>query len=652
MARTPMRRARLWNDGSRRLTVLFLAVVVPPAVALVWLGLELLNQDRTLAVQRASERRQAVVQGVAVALGQSLTDAQRWLTDDPVPVGAVRLVLSSSRVRVHPPDRVLWVPRPPTLVPAATQEFADAERAEFQGSAARALQAYEGLARRPSPAVRAGAILRAARVHRRERRWDEALASYRTLASIDDIAIDDVAASLVARRAICFVLDEAGRSAGLVKEAASLERDLLAGRWTIDRATWDLTAGQIAKWRGRAVGASDEARTLSATAALLWREWQQSDGESPRGSGRKVIVVDGMPVTLLVRTTETESIALAILPGLMEAWLASASSGVAHQGPLSVLTEAGDVIAGPGLAAGGTSARTSASESGLPWTIALGAAAAPPPLEDLAPRRRLLMWGLAAIVLLLAGGSAVLWRAVQQQLAVARLQNSFVAAVSHEFRTPLASLRHVTELLDERDDLPREERQSFYDVLTRNTERLHRLVESLLDFARMESGRKPYDSKVVGASDLVRQVVTDFEREGLKRSIPIEVEAGLADAAVLGDSAALGHALWNLLDNAVKYSPGQPDVRVQIESHAAGVAIAVRDKGIGIPRREQREIFGRFVRGEQAQRLGVKGTGLGLAMVSHIAHAHNGSVEVESVEGAGSTFRLVLPEARCREPEA
>ena len=95
--------------------------------------------------------------------------------------------------------------------------------------------------------------------------------------------------------------------------------------------------------------------------------------------------------------------------------------------------------------------------------------------------------------MLLVAGSFVLWRVIQRELAVARLQTDFVAAVSHEFRTPLASLRHVTELLEENDDLPPERRRAFYEVLGRNTERLHRLVESLLDFARMEDGRKPYD---------------------------------------------------------------------------------------------------------------------------------------------------------------
>jgi signal transduction histidine kinase len=120
--------------------------------------------------------------------------------------------------------------------------------------------------------------------------------------------------------------------------------------------------------------------------------------------------------------------------------------------------------------------------------------------------------------------------------------------------------------------------------------------------------------------------------------------------ACRGDAAALGHALWNLLDNAVKYSPPPHVVRVSVAQRGAEVSIAVADQGFGIPAREQQDVFRKFVRGSDTARRGIKGTGLGLAMVSHIAHAHGGSVEVESTEGEGSTFRLVLPRAQSPKP--
>jgi signal transduction histidine kinase len=248
------------------------------------------------------------------------------------------------------------------------------------------------------------------------------------------------------------------------------------------------------------------------------------------------------------------------------------------------------------------------------------------------------------MALFVVGGTCLLWRVVQRELAVARLQTAFVAAVSHEFRTPLASLRHVMELLEEDDDIPRTRRLRFYQSLSRNTERLHRLVESLLDFSRMESGRKPYDMKAVDAAVFARDVVEDFRKEAEPRGYRVEFESEPDSAlAVRADRSSLVHALWNLLDNAVKYSPEPRPIRVSVRRHPRGIALSVQDHGIGVPPAERREIFRRFVRGESAGKLGIKGTGLGLAMVAHIVDAHRGTVELESEEGAGSTFRIVLP---------
>jgi two-component system sensor histidine kinase SenX3 len=129
------------------------------------------------------------------------------------------------------------------------------------------------------------------------------------------------------------------------------------------------------------------------------------------------------------------------------------------------------------------------------------------------------------------------------------------------------------------------------------------------------------------------------------RGITVALQRDPAALAVVADGTSLANALWNLLDNAVKYSPGVDTVFVSVGQATGGVALAVRDMGIGIPAGEQRDIFKRFVRGRAASRLRIGGTGLGLAIVSHVVHAHGGTVGVESAEGAGSTFTIVLPAA-------
>ena len=282
--------------------------------------------------------------------------------------------------------------------------------------------------------------------------------------------------------------------------------------------------------------------------------------------------------------------------------------------------------------------------TGLPWNVAVEPGDGLDLSRDLAARRRLLSLGLAAIVLFLAGGGYLLWRVVQRELAMARLQTDFVSAVSHEFRTPLTSLRHLTELLEEDDNLEPERRHAFYAALGRSTERLQRLVESLLDFGRMELGRKPYNFQTADAAAIAAKVVADFQKEPTAEGFTIHLEDDTAEASPLrADPAALTHALWNLLDNAIKYSQDEQEVWVSVSRCAGGVAIAVRDHGFGIPRHERKAIFGKFTRGEKAKQLGIKGTGLGLAMVSNIIKAHGGTIELESVEGNGSTFRMVLP---------
>jgi signal transduction histidine kinase len=637
---------RLWSGNSRKLAALFLALVAPPAVTLVWLGLQLLQQDRSLLAQRELESRQTAGQAIVRSLEQLLSDADRHVVGGPVPDGAVRFTVSESGLGVEPANRLLWLPAPQRLKEAASAPFAEAETLEFQRNARRAVSSYDELARSPDLGVRAGALLRLARVHRRERKWDSALEAYRRLTLLTNMAIDGIPADLVARTAICSVFEESGRKSELDRESAALESDLLAGRWPLDRPAWELTAGKVEQWTGRGLSVGAERKQASVVADWLWEEWKRHGG-SMGPVPRRVVVVEGTPVTLLSQRAGADLAVLALLPSGTGEWIGRAIRGTRIAGTqVKLVADSGETVAGSTSPQGPGALRLPSADTGLPWTLVLTPGDSASEAQAFAQRRRLFAAGLAAIMLLLAGGSYILWRVVQRELAVARLQTDFVSAVSHEFRTPLASLRHITELLDEDDNVPAERRRTFYQALGRNTERLHRLVESLLDFARMEGGRKPYHLEPMDAAELTEQVVADFEKEARPRgfSIDLDVERGADQGLELqADAASLTHALWNLLDNAVKYSPQQHAVRVSVRRHPAGISISVQDHGLGIPERERKEIFGRFVRGEKARELGIKGTGLGLAIVSHIVQAHGGTVEVESEEGAGSTFRLVLP---------
>lgn len=637
-----MTRSRLALARSHTLAVLLFVVVMPPGVTLMWLGLQLLEQDRSLLRQREFERRQAAAEAVTRSLEQSLAAAEHVLRQGTVPEGMARLSLSVDGVDAIPRDRVLWVPQPRATRAAKTTPFMELERSEFRGRAESALETYVTLARSADPTIRAGALLRVARVHRRQERWDAAVRAYRNLAAIGEVTIEGVPADLIARRALCAVLEESGNTNELQREAVALEHDVLAGRWPLDRASWDVTVADIVRWAGRPLRASSDRLPFSTVADTLWKEWRGDRAQPSAAIVRRVVSAAGLPITVLSVADTAGLIALAIAPSVVTTWIARATGG-ARDAHVTLLAPSGETLGAAPATAADATVRLSAADTGLPWTIVV-AGADSTLSEEFDRRRRLLSAGLAAILLLLAGGSYFLWRLVQREMTVARLQTDFVSAVSHEFRTPLTSLGHVTELLEEDDEMSRERRRSFYGVLARNTARLQQLVESLLDFARMERHRKPYDLQPLQASELVQRVVADFQHDvaPLGYSIALHVDEA-ADLRLRADGASLTNALWNLLDNAVKYSPERRTIRVSVRPHPAGVAVAVEDDGLGIPKGEQKEIFQRFVRGKKASELGIQGTGLGLAIVSHIAHAHGGTVEVESREGAGSTFRLVLP---------
>ena len=163
-----------------------------------------------------------------------------------------------------------WVPVAPKLRDVETRVFTAAETFEYRGDAAGAREAYIDLVRSPIAAVRAGALLRLARVDRRAHRWNAALDAYRRLAEHVDISIEGAPANLQARRARCEVLEDAGRLHELHAEAAALESDWVAGRWTLDRPAWELTAAKIAHWTGRTLARDDDRVLFSAVAAEIW----------------------------------------------------------------------------------------------------------------------------------------------------------------------------------------------------------------------------------------------------------------------------------------------------------------------------------------------------------------------------------------------
>jgi signal transduction histidine kinase len=298
-------------------------------------------------------------------------------------------------------------------------------------------------------------------------------------------------------------------------------------------------------------------------------------------------------------------------------------------------------VFGPPDRAGRASVVRAAAETGLPWTLYVGSRAVAE-RATLAAGQKYLLFGISGMVLFLLLGAYFIARVIRREAETVRMQADFVSAVSHEFRSPLTSLRQLSEMLAE-GRVVAERHQLYFDTLVKETARLQRLVEGLLHFGRMDAGARQYRFEELDAGGLVRRVVSELEPHAAALGRRIEATGAPQACMIEADPEAISVALRNLLDNALKYSPDQPAVWVEWEGRDSWIAIRVRDKGLGIPAAERNAIFRRFVRGSAAKAANAKGSGLGLAMVRHIVAAHGGQVVVASEPGEGSEFTMLLP---------
>jgi signal transduction histidine kinase len=207
-------------------------------------------------------------------------------------------------------------------------------------------------------------------------------------------------------------------------------------------------------------------------------------------------------------------------------------------------------------------------------------------------------------------------------------------------------MRHLTEMLEE-GKTPPDRLSQYYRALGRETRRLHEMVESLLDFGRLESGRHTFHLEETDAVEFTERVVEDFRAGPHAGSHRVEIVSSDGHVPrglrIRADREALTLALRNLLDNAIKYSPESSVVRVFVNGSEGTAGISVQDEGCGIPKNEQRDVFRKFVRGTSAKTLNVKGAGIGLTMANQIVRAHGGRLELNSQPGQGSRFTMLLP---------
>jgi signal transduction histidine kinase len=259
-----------------------------------------------------------------------------------------------------------------------------------------------------------------------------------------------------------------------------------------------------------------------------------------------------------------------------------------------------------------------------------------------------LVLGLLICVLVLAigSGSWLIVTDLRRQLALARQKTDFVSNVSHELKTPLTSIRMFAEMLAEDRVHEPAKRQQFQRIVASEASRLTRLINNVLDFARLERGDQKFHFRSLDLRDLVQETVAGFRPHLESAGFELLLELQDTAARVCGDRDALAQVLVNLLSNAEKYSADCKEIEVSVESGPDAVVVRIMDRGTGVPPGSGEKIFEQFFRAHDSLSSGIQGSGLGLTLARQIARAHGGEVSYSPRPGGGSTFALRLPIAR------
>ena len=619
------------------LLIVFGLTILLPGMLLAFFGLRALRQERRLADQQIRERLDRAAELAVRDLEQELGRWQQAVeqlsaASLPEPVRRALVVPGSAVVvfqdgrspRVLPAGEVLYEvgpvespaperPLPAALIAAETQELRQRDYAQ-------AIALYQQALATLEPAWRPMALQRLARTYHKQGRLEEAQRAYRELAALPQARIGALPADLVARHELCSLSAGAG--------ALEFYRDLISARWQLEKSRYLFYSESVRRW----LASSEEAARLRA---IEQRKLSFSGAvEELLAAPRRVL---GAHLAFW-RSEPFAAVVLAESYLRAQVW-PQAFTSVGADLEVSLLGPGGEMWFGRGPIGrpelGGVRALGD-------WRVQIWPGNPAALYADLARRQNLYLAMLLLVVALLVFGSYLTARTLKRELEIARLKSGFVSAVSHEFRSPLTGIRQLGELLM-RGRVPSEERrQEYYRLITRESDRLARLVENVLDFSRMEEGRKEYRFEPLDAGIWLRDLAASFQSEVAERGYQIQASVPPQLPPLVADREALSLAVRNLLDNAVKYSPDSKTVWLEAEASDARLSIRVRDRGLGIAAQDQKHIFEKFYRGGGEIARQVKGVGLGLSLVKHIVEAHGGAVEFESRAGEGSTFSIHL----------
>ncbi|OVE78906.1 hypothetical protein BVY01_04085 [bacterium I07] len=277
-----------------------------------------------------------------------------------------------------------------------------------------------------------------------------------------------------------------------------------------------------------------------------------------------------------------------------------------------------------------------------PWVIE-AYSPAPGLMTGAALYKSYYFWTILTLLMVLTFGAVLIIRTMAREREVVRMKSNFVSSVSHELKTPLTSIKALTErLLKGKVNSPTKMKQ-YFSVIMQDTDKLTRLVRNILDFSRIEEGKKEYSLVETDVTSWLEETIDNFRKERSHDKIRIETRLEPDLPPVKLDRDEMSQCICNLLDNAIKFSPVTKTAEVELIITEGFIHIQVKDRGIGIPNEELDRIFERFYQGSRSIRQSVKGTGLGLTLVKHTVEAHGGRIQVQSHPGKGTVFTINIP---------
>jgi signal transduction histidine kinase len=669
--------ARNTGSSSTRLSALFVAAILIPGCVLAWFSIQNVGSQKELAEKRLQEEEERLAADLGTFLREELTRTATAFFAAPngsnpdAREAALPADIRSLVVRAFSLDaagRFLW---PRYIGPDAAREsapesarlaglFSSAEAAEFRrknlDEAARLYREAAGAARQASK--RAAATNGLARVLAKSGQTEQAVAQYELLLDRYGSLQDDDGMAYARYGVHQLTLLFASDPIRVVPPLSALLSRLEGGQEPLTDQTEPLLQ-DIEDWlrRNPEVAAANErighdVQVLRSRLELVERDARHIDFFQSKDPASYPVLelgsfgaiageVAGSPRLYLVRRTATRPEILGFEVALER--LRTALLERAARTPTSVQVEVDILSRGKERGSDGSLAVLRDLTPLVPaWWVSIRPR--DPAVMSRYVLRQRWIYG-TTLALLVAGmvlGVVLVVRDLSRERRLSQLRTDFVANVTHELKTPLTSIRMFAETLQLGRATNETEKQESLDVIVGESERLTRLINTVLDFSKIERGQKEYRMAEVDVSEVVHSALKTLKYSLEDKGFTLETEVEPAVRAT-ADADALEQAILNLVDNAVKYSRSTKWVQIALWRRDDLVFVRVSDKGMGIPEAEKQRIFDKFYRSRAANEGDAGGAGLGLTVVRHIVDAHKGRIELESKVGEGSSFTIVLP---------